>query len=370
VNDFINRPGERHFYTFQGSAGQRLIYNALTNDPPSPNVILIQMINPDGAAEGPVGGRFTGNRGPFTLQESGTYTLVLDGSAAGVGPYSFQLLDVSSQPALPLSTSVTNALGAFPVIVYQYASIPGQHLYFRGLGSNPNGTWSLFDPNDSQLAGAGLISDFQSVSSVSGTYVLVIANNITTPGTEVFQVNPFDFTETLLVNRAPVLAHIPDPVLPAGVLVSFTAQATDADNNSLAFSLDPGSPAGAAINPTTGEFTWNPPVTGLSSVTPVTIRVTDNGTPPLSVAQVVNVEVIAGPAMISARPTNGVVNVSWHSAPGKHYQLQFKNEIYDATWQALGGTFTASDLISIQVDTSAITNTHRFYRAQSLDPLP
>jgi large repetitive protein len=370
VNDFINRPGERHFYTFQGSAGQRLIYNALTNDPPSPNVILIQMINPDGAAEGPVGGRFTGNRGPFTLQESGTYTLVLDGSAAGVGPYSYQLLDVSSQPALPLSTSVTNALGAFPVIVYQYASIPGQHLYFRGLGSNPNGTWSLFDPNDSQLAGAGLISDFQSVSSVSGTYVLVIANNITTPGTEVFQVNPFDFTETLLVNRAPVLAHIPDPVLPAGVLVSFTAQATDADNNSLGFSLDPGSPAGAAINPTTGEFTWNPPVTGLSSVTPVTIRVTDNGTPPLSVAQVVNVEVIAGPAMISARPTNGVVNVSWHSAPGKHYQLQFKNEIYDATWQALGGTFTASDLISIQVDTSAITNTHRFYRAQSLDPLP
>jgi hypothetical protein len=111
-------------------------------------------------------------------------------------------------------------------------------------------------------------------------------------------------------------------------------------------------------------------VTGLSSVTPVTIRVTDNGTPPQSVAQVVNVEVIAGPAMISARPTNGVVNVSWHSAPGKHYQLQFKNEIYDATWQALGGTFTASDLISIQVDTSAITNTHRFYRAQSLDPLP
>ena len=119
VTDSINRPGERHFYTFHGTAGQRLVYNALTNDPPYPNVIFVQLINPDGLAEGPVNGRFTGNRGPFTLQQSGTYTLVLDGSTAGVGPYAFQLLDVPSQPTLALSTSVTNTLGAFPVIVYQ-----------------------------------------------------------------------------------------------------------------------------------------------------------------------------------------------------------------------------------------------------------
>ncbi|HSU57275.1 MAG TPA: cadherin repeat domain-containing protein, partial [Candidatus Dormibacteraeota bacterium] len=146
------------------------------------------------------------------------------------------------------------------------------------------------------------------------------------------------------------------------------AQASDPDNNGLTYSLDPGSPAGAAINPVTGEFSWNPPITGLSSVTPVTIRVTDNGTPPQSAAQIVNVEVIAGPAMISARPTNGVVNVTWHSAPGKHYQIQFKNELEDAAWQALGTSFTASALISIQLD--ATTNRHKFYRVQALDPLP
>ena len=362
----ITRPGERRFYTFTGSKGQRLIYNGLTNDPPSPNVILEQLNNPDGVTES--SGRSSSSPNPFTLQESGTYTLMIDGQGAGVGSYAFQLLDISAQSVLPTTSGVTNTLGVFALEVYQYASVAGQHLYFRGFPTNPSGYWYLYDPNNTAVAGTVLRADMQATLSLTGTYALVIGNQEASPGIETFQVNSFDYTEAPVVNRAPVLTHIPDPVVPAGVLVTFTALASDPDNNALAFSLDPGSPAGATIDSTTGAFSWNPPVTGISSVTPVTIRVTDNGTPPQSVAQVVNVEVIAGPAMISARPTNGVVNVSWHSAPGKHYQIQYKNEIEDAAWQALGGNFTASALISIQVDTT--TNTHKFYRVQALDPLP
>ena len=368
VFDAINRPGERRYYTFTGTRGQRLVYNSLTNDPPYPNTIYAQLVNPDGGTE--LNNRFSYNPPPFTLQETGTYTLILDGQNSGVGAFAFQLLDVSAQPALPTTGGVTNTLGVFAAEVYQYSGLAGEHLYFRGFSGNPNGYWSLYDPNNAQVAGNTPRADMDVTLPVTGTYVLLIQSSDTAPGTETFQVNPFNYLETTVFNRAPVLNHIPDQVLAAGVQVSFSAQATDPDNNALTFSLDPGSPAGASLDPLTGAFTWSPPITGLSSVTPVTIRVTDNGTPPLSAAQVVQIEVIAGPAMIAAQPSNSVVNVSWHSAPGKHYQIQYKNEIADSTWQQLGSSFTASALISVQVDTTAITNNHRFYRVQSLDPLP
>jgi predicted secreted protein len=364
--DNINRPGERRSYTFNGTRGQRLVYNSLTNDPPSPNIITVTLLNPDGGTE--LYGRFSSNPNPFTLQESGTYTLVVDGQGAGVGAFGFQIVDVATLPVLPTTGGVTNTLGVFAAHMYQYTGTPGEHLYFRSFPSNPSGYWYLYDPNNASVAGTVVRADMQATLSLTGAYLLVIQSQDSAPGTETFQVNPFDYLETPTVNRAPILTHIPDQVLPAGVLVSFSATASDPDNNTLTFSLDPGNPAGASLDPVTGAFTWTPPITGLSSVTPVTIRVTDNGNPPQSDAQVVLVEVIAGPAMISARPTNGVVNVSWHSAPGKHYQIQYKNEIEDAAWQALGGTFTASALISIQVD--ATTNTHKFYRVQALDPIP
>src|SRR4029077_4852580 len=63
--DAISQPGERRFYTFNGIIGQRRIYTALTNGMPYPNTITVQLLNPQGAAEGPISGSFSANRGPF-----------------------------------------------------------------------------------------------------------------------------------------------------------------------------------------------------------------------------------------------------------------------------------------------------------------
>src|SRR5262249_29179718 len=143
----------------------------------------------------------------------------------------------------------------------------------------------------------------------NGTYALMLYSFGSTSAPEIFQVNPFNFGETPIINRAPVLSHIGPQVVAAGVPVAFTAQASDADANSLAFSLDPGSPAGAVINPGTGVFSWNPPITGLSSVTAITVRVTDNGNPSLSDAETVFIEVIAGPTMMTVQRVGSVANV-------------------------------------------------------------
>src|SRR6266702_1856517 len=60
------------------------------------------------------------------------------------------------------------------------------------------------------------------------------------------------------VNSAPVLAPIADRTNSVGQTVSFTASATDSDlpPNLLLFSLGPGAPAGATINPNSGAFNW------------------------------------------------------------------------------------------------------------------
>ena len=77
------------------------------------------------------------------------------------------------------------------------------------------------------------------------------------------------------VNDAPVLAAIGDKAVNELVLLSFSAQATDADGDVLTFTLDSGAPAGASIQPASGLFTWTPTEAQGPGSYPVTIRVSD-----------------------------------------------------------------------------------------------
>ena len=78
-------------------------------------------------------------------------------------------------------------------------------------------------------------------------------------------------------NDAPTLNPITDRVLDEGGPVSFTVTATDTDEGQmLTYSLDAGAPTGAHIDPNTGVFTWTAAAPGQY---PVTVRVTDDGSP-------------------------------------------------------------------------------------------
>ncbi len=79
-------------------------------------------------------------------------------------------------------------------------------------------------------------------------------------------------------NVAPVLAPIGDQAVDEGVELGFAAQATDIDlpEQTLVFSLDPGAPDGATIDPSSGVFTWTPTEEQGPGVYPVTIRVNDS----------------------------------------------------------------------------------------------
>jgi hypothetical protein len=78
------------------------------------------------------------------------------------------------------------------------------------------------------------------------------------------------------VNVPPLLASIPAQTVDAGALLSFTASATDADlpANILTYSLI-NAPGGAAIHPTTGQFTWTPSAAQAPGSFAFTLQVSD-----------------------------------------------------------------------------------------------
>jgi hypothetical protein len=97
-------------------------------------------------------------------------------------------------------------------------------------------------------------------------------------------------------NSPPVMDPIGDQYGQINVQLSFVVTATDTDTpmQTLVFSLDPGAPSGAAIHPQTGHFTWTPGAGYGGTTNSVTIRVADNGYPPLSVFETFAIEVEQG----------------------------------------------------------------------------
>jgi hypothetical protein len=106
-------------------------------------------------------------------------------------------------------------------------------------------------------------------------------------------------------NAAPVLAAIGARSVIRGTELTFTATASDADpGQTLSFSLDAGAPAGTTIDPTTGTFRWLPGIDVAPGAYTVTVRVTDNGTMPLSATQTVTIHVLKlGPVAVSELTT-------------------------------------------------------------------
>ena len=97
----------------------------------------------------------------------------------------------------------------------------------------------------------------------------------------------------LVGNRAPVLNAIPSQTVAEGNPATFTAVATDPDlpRDTLTFSFGGNVPAGAAINPATGVFTWIPSESQGPTTAVIAVTVTENGTPVLSDSENVTITV-------------------------------------------------------------------------------
>jgi hypothetical protein len=92
-----------------------------------------------------------------------------------------------------------------------------------------------------------------------------------------------------------------------------------------------------------------------------TVRVADNGAPPLSDARTFTVVVASRPAL---RVTNGAsagsVTLTWNAIAGKTYRIQYKGNLNEIAWNDLGPGVTANGS-TVTIEDTPGTN-QRFYR--------
>jgi hypothetical protein len=237
--------------------------------------------------------------GNAQLTNAGSYAVTVSNSAG-----------VVSSAGATLTVTATNVL---PFITVQPANetvVAGSTAAFSVTAGGTSPLSYQWSEGSSNLVDGGGIFGSQTstltISNVSaanvGSYsvwVTNVAGSVTSLGA------------ALVVHSTPVLAPIPNQTVNELTLLSFTATATDPYGFGLTFSLDPGAPSGAAINPATGLFTWAPAVSQAPSTNRVTIRVTDYNTPPASAAQTFSIVV----QQVSAPPTlfvPGEPQIPWH----------------------------------------------------------
>ncbi len=131
-------------------------------------------------------------------------------------------------------------------------------------------------PSESQGAGIYL---FDVVVTDNGTPALNTSQTVTVTVAE--------------VNEAPTINAIGNRTVDEGQTLTFTATASDSDlpANGLTFNLAGAVPAGAAIDPITGVFTWTPTEAQGPGLFTFDVVVTDDGSPALSDSESIQVTV-------------------------------------------------------------------------------
>ncbi len=250
----ISELGELDIYTFAGTAGQRLIYDATVNNGTN---FLATLTSPSGAVVGSgINGNFDGSL--VTLTETGTYQLLIQGQvggANGTGNYNFNLIDTTAAPTISLDTVTTGTLSpGGESDFYRFTAAAGQRLVFDAISSVFTANFRIFDPGNTQIIGTNIGFDTEFTAPEAGTYLLEIEGNSTTPVNYSFQLVSPTTTTTALTLSSPVAGTINE--LGERDIYTFTGtvgqrliyDATANNSNSLIVSLI--SPSGALVGST------------------------------------------------------------------------------------------------------------------------
>jgi hypothetical protein len=232
-------------------------------------------------------------------------------TTGGNFPITVRVTDNGTPPASTTqSFTVTVKANQPPTLApISSATIPlGQAVNVQAQGSDSDGDTLTYSLDPGFPSGASINATtgaFSWTPTTAGSFPITV--RVTDNGTPALSATQ-PFTVTVKANQPPVLASIADIGMQPGQGVSFQAQGSDSDGDTLTYSLDPGFPSGASINATTGAFSWTPTTAGNF---PITVRVTDNGSPALSTTQSFTVHVVAPAPLVT------VSNVQILSKRGK-----------------------------------------------------
>ena len=136
--------------------------------------------------------------------------------------------------------------------------------------------------------------------------------------------------DSVSLNQPPVLSVISNCTVLAGVTLTFTNAASDADvpSQALTFSLL-NAPTNAVLNANSGVFIWRPTVAQSPSTQTVSVAVSDNGLPVMSATQsfLVTVTKPAAPVLGSATSSNGRLHFIINGSTGPDYTIQYSTNL-------------------------------------------
>ena len=167
-------------------------------------------------------------------------------------------------------------------------------------------------------------------------------------------------------NTPPALQPIPDQMITLSQTVTVLAMATDSDVPAqlLTFSLAPGAPAGAAIDPVTGLFNWKPTAPGTNTIT---VLVTDNGVPRPRRFQELRGARPTPAAIEEVSAIGGEFSFRWMTLPGHNYQVEYKEDLNAPSWLPWGSPVPGDGQYAILTDAIVPTIAARFFRIRLLD---
>lgn len=182
-------------------------------------------------------------------------------------------------------------------------------IVLTGSGGSPLTFKISTNPKNGTVTGSGATRTYTPKANYNGKDSFYFTSNVGCVASLPAKVN---ITITP-VNDTPVLAPIGNKSVKQGMLLTFTATATDVDaGQTKTFSLIT-PPSGATIGASTGVFNWTPSATGSFTFK---VRVTDNGSPVLYDEEQITVTVTAS-ARLVARPTLTTIKRNEENLPNK-----------------------------------------------------
>ena len=164
-------------------------------------------------------------------------------------------------------------------------------------------------------------------------------------------------------NSPPVLMAVSNRTIDAGIVLTVTNIATDADlpPQVLAFS-SLSAPSNSTLNATSGVVTWRPLVSQAGTTNPFSIRVTDNGTPSLSATNnfLVTVNPLVLPAFNAMTTSGGQLTLTATGMLGPDYLLLTSTNL--SNWELLWTS--NSPAIPVTFNLTNTSEMQRFYRLQ------
>ena len=179
VADTIAKKGSSHTYTFTGVAGQRLYLDSQI----LASGLRASITNPSGRS---LFGEFdlntNGDHDVIVLDETGTYSLLVDAVNENTGSYRFKLIEYGDTATMPTAVNFnTNITGTFSdpnkreADLYRFTSAGKQHIYVDALaGDYYNNYWEIYKPNGENLVLGRLSEDKEVDLDAAGQYTLVL----------------------------------------------------------------------------------------------------------------------------------------------------------------------------------------------------